>query len=314
MAKVASDKLPVIVLYSKSGSARVFLKKLFQENYFLIEVSSTKEALEKIATTKTFAVIFDEKTKIDLHQICKEIRKLPESEEITILIISNNLKKSFMKDLIKSGASDFIREPLEETQVLETLERAKKTKSLEKKITPIASSLSQSILAGAQTSLCKTRISIHDSVIKQIIKTLEAKKHLCLILISLSHIDKVQERWGSEALNDLNIKVKERLIGFLRAQDLLFSISSSIYLILLPSTSKLAAEITAEEVEKDFQSNKFTTAKGSVRLPVSLSTFSLTDDELKTNKAYENLEKMLTKGEDYLEQTKKISSKIVFGE
>lgn len=314
MAKVASDKLPVIVLYSKSGSVRVFLKKLFHENYFLIEVSSVNEALEKIATTKTFAVIFDEKTNIALAQICQEVRKLPESEEITILIISNNLKKSFMKDLIKSGASDFIREPLEETQVLETLERARKTKSLEKKITPIASSLSQSIFAGAQTALCKTRISIHDSVIRQIIKTLEAKKHLCLILISLSHIDKVQQRWGTEGLDELNAKIKERLKGFLRTQDHLFVISSTIHLILLPSTSKLAAEITAEEIEKDFQTNKFTTAKGSVKLPISLSTFSLSDEELKTNKAHENLEKILTNGEDYLEQTKKISSKIVFGE
>ena len=66
MAKSSSDKVPVILLFTDTGSTRVFLKKIFKDDYFILEVDSPKEVLDKTKTTKLEVIIIDDKLKIDL--------------------------------------------------------------------------------------------------------------------------------------------------------------------------------------------------------------------------------------------------------
>lgn len=309
MAKSSSDNLPVILLLSDSGSIRVFLKKTFGEEFYLLEVDSEQEVLEKLTTMKIKAVIFDDKTKINLHLLCQKIRNTPTLKEIPLIIISNNLKRSYMQELITAGASEFLREPLEDDVVLKTIKLATKSKAMEKKLAPLAQALSKQ--TPTETKLCKSRVSVHDRALKEISKALEEKSSISLLMIAIDHIEKVEQRWGALALKELLEKVEQHMRLMLRPQDILINTSNERFVILLPITSQTAANILAENIEESFKGVKFTTHKGSVKPTLSISVVTLSDKEMKTTDAYQYLESMLTTGEAYLEKAKKIGHRIV---
>ena len=306
-----SDKLPVAILFTQSGSTRVFFSKLFRDNFFLLEVDSEKELLEKLYSMQIVFTILEEKHIHNITSLLKKIKAEPSSKEMPVLVITNNLKRSHMQDLLTSGATDFIRTPFDQEIILQTIDAATKYKTIEKKLGPLAKTLSENLLLSGSQTLQKGKISVHDKALKHILKALETKHAISLLMIDTHQLEAVIKRWGEEGAEELLHNIQTHLSSFLRPQDTLEQISKKRLVIILPSTSKEAATIFAENIQENLKDHKFTTSKGSVKLHLSIGVVSLTQAQLESKDAYENLETMLKTGESYLEKAKELGSKIV---
>ncbi len=311
MSKSFLDKLPVILLYTESGSARVFFNHLLTDEYYLVEVESEKELLEKIQSMKIYAVIIDDSIKIQLPYLCKKIKEDPSAKSTPVLIISNNLKRSYLQELLSSGATDFLRTPLDEETVKLTLKNSVKHKSIEKKLGPLAQSLSQNLTLSSEKILCKTRIHLPNQAFKQIIDLLNGKHELSLLMIDIDVMDKVHQRWGDEGAQELLFEIEKFLKSQIREQDFLCEISKKRLVIILPSTTQSAANIFAENIQNSIKEHKFTTSKGSVKLKITIAVVSLTKEQILEKDAYLHLENLLTTGEAYLEKAKILGGRIV---
>jgi|GEM_PF-1055762 len=309
-----SDSISVILLFTPSPPVLTFFKAAFKDDHPLLEVEDAEDLLEKVRTIKIKAIILDDKLPIALQETLQKIRNIPTAEKIPILILSSNLKRSYMKELIACGATEFLREPLEKEHVLEALLNAERTQAIQHKVGPLAQSIAQTLpsLAGeAPSKLSKMRISMHDAVLKEIHQALHNKQAVSLLMIDIDHLEKVRIRWGEDPLQELLQKVEEALTRLLRPQDLLVHPSPERFIIVLPKTSETAAKILAENVEEGFANTKFTTQKGSVKLPISIGVVALSNKDMDPANAYAHLEKMLKTGEAYLEKAKKIGKRIV---
>lgn len=311
MAKVSSDKVPVILLFTDIGSTRVFLKKTLHEDYYILEVDSPKELLDKVKTTKLEVIIIDDKLKIDLSFLLKQIRTLPNTKHLPILVITSNLKRSYMKELLTAGATEFLREPLEDTEVLVRIVTATQLQSVHQKLGPIAQSLSQQLPTLAGKKLSGSRVSIHDQALKEINKAIQNKQSISLLMVDIDHLEKVKTRWGEPALLELLDSIEKHFNSLLRTQDVLINPTQDRYIVVLPKTSETAAKILAANIEDSFKISKFTTQKGTVRLPISIAVVTLSEKDMHLTDAYQYLEKMLSTGEANLEKAKKIGKRIV---
>lgn len=311
MAKSSSDKIPVILLFTDVGSTRVFLKKIFKDDYYILEVESAKELLEKIKTTKIEVIIIDDKLKIELPFLLKESRSLPNTKHLPILIITTNLKKSYMKGILTAGATEFLHEPLDEIEVLKRIQMATQTQSMQQKLGPIAQSISQNLPSLTGKKLSSSRVSVHDQVLKEVNHALQNKQTISLLMVDIGHLEKVKIRWGESILMELIELIEKHLRTLLRTQDILINATEERYVVILPKTSETAAKILTETIEESFKSMRFTTKKGTVRLPVSIAVITLSDKDLYLSDTYQSLEKMLKTGEVNLEKAKQIGKRIV---
>lgn len=316
MAKSASDRISVILLFTPIASTRVFFKKHFSEDFYVLEVDSPRETLEKLASTRVEVIVLDDKLSISLQDLLKNIRALPAMKQIPILVLSSNLKRSYMKELIMCGATEFLREPLDKATIEATIASAAQIQAVQDKVGPLAHSIALQLppLTGkplSERKLAGSRVSVHDLALKEIRQALNSKQSISLLMIQVDHLDKVKARWGAPALTELLKKVEAALKILLRPQDVLTHPMQERFMIILPKTSETAAKILAENVEEGFIHTKFTTQKGTVKLPVSIGVVTLSNQDMHISDAYSHLEKMLKTGEAYLEKAKKIGKRIV---
>lgn len=311
MSQSYSDKLPVVLLYTESGSHRVFFSELFRHQYYLLEVDSEKELLDKLYSMKILVSILDEKCFKDIAATLRKIKAEPSTKEMPVLIITNNLKRSHMQDLLTAGATDFLRVPFDKDVILQTFESAAKFKKIEKKLGPLAKTLSENLTLSGSATLQKGKVFLHDQALKCILKAFETKHEIALLMINIDQLDLVSKKWGDEGSKELFESIQSHLKSLLRSQDLLEEISKKRLVIILPSTSKTAATIFAENIHENFLHHKFITSKGTVKLQLSIGVVSLTQEQLESKDAYANLENMLKTGESYLEKAKGLGSKIV---
>lgn len=312
MAKASSDKLPVVLLLSNKASTRVTIKKSLYEHYYVLEVEDELEALEKLKRMRVAVAIVEDKLyKLTVKDFLKMARVIDSIKDLPILVISGNLKKSYMTELITAGATDFLREPLEPSELFKRIEHAAKSQSLQKKMGPIAKGLSQRVASTKGRSLSDLKVSVRDKALKAVTKALDEKQSISLLMVDVDHTQKVKERWGPDALSELLTLVATYLKSQIRVQDILTNATDERFVIILPNTSKTAAEIIAEEMQANFKEHKFSTTKGVVKLTVSIGVVSLSDKQVDTHSAYDSLETMLEAGDTYLKKAKDIGNRIV---
>ena len=122
------------------------------EDHALIIGSSKLEALDYLNRTYISLVIIDEKTpNLELTSLCEEIRTAKGHAHTPILVITAHLKKSFIRKLIKAGATDFLREPLEEDEFHLRMEMAGEVMETQAKMASLSSHVSR--MSPSNTSL-----------------------------------------------------------------------------------------------------------------------------------------------------------------
>ncbi|MCH9630149.1 MAG: Response regulator PleD [Chlamydiia bacterium] len=312
MLNTPSDKLPVVLLLSSKASTRVFIKQTLFDKYYVLEVEDEIEALEKLKRTKIEIVIVQDRLMtLSVQDFLRKAREDKTIKHLPILVISGNLKKSYMSELITAGATDFLREPLEKEELFTRIKHATKSQSIHKKIGPIAQSISSSAASMKGKSLSDLKVSVRDRALKEVTKALDNKEVISLLMVDIDNTEKVKARWGELALEELLSSVQKHLSTQIRPQDIITNATSERFVIILPKTSKTAAEIIAEDVQASFKEKRFKTKKGTVRLTISIGVVSLSDKDVDTFSAYDSLETMLETGDSYLKKAKQIGNRIV---
>ncbi len=305
-------KKPVALLLVNQATDRVFFKKVLGEKYHVIHAKDSLDAISKLMHGQISIVITHDKlTRLSIIEFCKKVREIDKLKDLPLLVYTTNLKKSYVKELLTAGATDFLREPLDHDEVYQLISEAMKSQNLKKKMSPLAQSIHSFAKPTSGKKLDKTRFSIRDQAVRAIKEAVKEKNALSLLVLSIDHFEKIRLRWGVDAINELAERLLEHLKESIRQQDLLMHIKDEKYLIVLPKTSMTAGKILAEDIKDTFKEKRFKTNKGSVRLTVSIGLTALDKEKAETSDAYDYLDMMLADGENCLVKAKQIGNRIV---
>ncbi|MCI5051602.1 MAG: response regulator [Simkaniaceae bacterium] len=203
-----------------------FFENHLGENTHIVDARNPEIALEILSSTKIDTVIVDEEvvdgSPVDL---MSKIRKTPGYASAPLFYISSSLKRSFMKQMVNAGVTDFLSVPLNEQELSEKLEVASRKQKTTQKMSAITGAI------GTQTITApKERVVISETALGKIQKEIEAQGSMNLLMITID---------DAEALRP-----------HLRSQDTLVSLGSSKYAILLPNTSERAAKLIATNLSE----------------------------------------------------------------
>ncbi len=155
---IKPKKLPTLLLVSSNPLTIGFFEGVVDklEEYALITSSSELDTLESLDKVFVSFIVIDDKT-VDALSLCTKVRALKEHEHTPILVITGQLKKSFIRNLMKAGATDFLAEPLDEDELLVRMEVAQKATQTQSKMVALSSRLPKK--EGEDTSLKKRSIN-----------------------------------------------------------------------------------------------------------------------------------------------------------
>lgn len=225
---------PGLLLITESAIQLNLIKKALESDYLIRTTTDAEEAFQTLRYLQPELIILDEKTpNFDDKGFCELCRE--KGIECPILIITLNLKKSYTRQMITAGASDFLREPFDEEELHTRIAIALKNSHMQEKV----STLSHQIAPPEKPTLdFKNRVIVNEKIVKAISSAQKSKDDLALLIAEL---DKKDPKYTQQFEKDL--------LRLIRPQDLLAEMGSGKFVIILPKTSKNAAHLMAEEIQ-----------------------------------------------------------------
>ncbi len=271
-------KLPTLLLVTQKPKVLSFFEGLKGEidDLVLIPSRSEQDALDDLKRHPISLIVVDEKIpNIDLPALCEKIRAFSEYSHTPILIITGHLKKSFIRPLIKAGATDFLTEPLDKDECLMRIEIAKETKKTAQKMKALTPKFDS---RAPEKATLNTKSIIDNRLVMVIEAALKEKSELTMVMLEIP--------------NSSGEEMTERIEPLIREQDLLIPQKEGRYVIVLPKTSKRAAEFIVE--------NLCDALIAGSSLTLSSSLVTLAEDGNQEKPASYNLERLVQAATDRL--------------
>ncbi|MEM8727764.1 MAG: diguanylate cyclase [Chlamydiota bacterium] len=304
-------KLPTLLLVTSLPLVRAFFERAIEkiEGYSLIIASSRPETLEYLDKTYISFIVIDEKTaNIELRSLCEEIRHFKRDDYTPILIITNHLKKSFTRDLIKVGATDFLREPLDEDEFLIRMEMATDVMQTQSKFSTLTTHLSKQQKG---SSSLEKRAILDDRATRLVDEAVAKKTALALILLEIDQYGRVLKACGEKTARTFTLDCENCLRKIIRSQDLLYNQNRGKFAIFLPGTSCKGSELIAENIMEYLDGEIFSAGKIHFTLTASIGIATLEQTgDMKKNDTI-NLERLMKAVSSSLNQAKEKTNTIV---
>jgi diguanylate cyclase (GGDEF)-like protein len=287
------EKTPMIALIASSNSSHLtILKKLLQGAFHLIESADVHQTIDLLKTTNVDLVLLDAKLK-EGHTLptAEQIRSVL-SFEIPLLLITSNLKKSFVEAALEAGVTDFLHDPLEEEEVEHRVRVAIQARHRSKQISEIARGKAPTIKPPPKT-LADRKI-LNDRALKEISQARKSSNIVSLLMIELDDPAKKTP----DAIDRLITILQQNL----REKDLLIPQASGKFFLMLPKTSQRAAEVIAETIRSEAEERSLTVSIGVISFDHTAPTYGT---------ASADFEHLIAGADAAMQEAKKTGNKIV---
>ena len=135
------DEKENALIVSDDFTTKIFFKKNLT-NFYIIEKRSSIDAINIAENTILDIVIIDDRIE-DAIDLCFQLKKRKRLFTVPIILITSRLKKTYLQSAQKAGVFDFLFLPLDETKLIQILQKCQEEKKRIKKISSISFKLNK---------------------------------------------------------------------------------------------------------------------------------------------------------------------------
>ena len=224
---------PVVLLVSQQLSAIAWVRRALGSSVYLLEADDLDEALGFLTQTTVDVTIIDGSLEKPF-EISSEIKQKLLKRTAPILLITGKLKRAYIQRLAAAGANGFIREPLEEQDLIERIQEAEKFQTLGKKLEEVADT---ALHTPSKTGDITQKLFLDKSLLEPFYATIKMGKPISLLAIAIEYSDK------HEFTEQQITQIINRIIN---PSDLLIPLSHGKYALILNHTQPKEALFLAE--------------------------------------------------------------------
>jgi diguanylate cyclase (GGDEF)-like protein len=300
-----APSLPTLLIITDLVITGVWLKKHLKHLFFIIQEKSPEDALERLKNTVVNMIIIDGHLK-DLHvpSPLTQIKKATSPERLPLLLITDNIKKSYQDRLRKAGITDFLNDPLEDEEVQSRVPNAMKTSERQKKVLGLSEVLKESKHQLSENVL-SSKFMLSDKAIRELARAKKEKKPLIMALIAIDSYRELEERFGTLGIDKILLFFSKIITQFIRPKDILIPNKEGKFILIMPDTEEEPAQIIAEAIQNRLKEKSLNSSKGRLFLSSSIVLSSYNE---KTKMQTESqFDKMLDLANSALKKTNKTS-------
>jgi len=126
-------KLPTLLVVSEDPTVRFWVKKHFDEKFFIIQAEKKEEAISAISAALDFIIIDDAIESYNPLELCETLHILTQKNLTPILLITGKLKKAYRDEAKKHGITNFLSDQLEIEELQARIDEGLKGASIRQK-------------------------------------------------------------------------------------------------------------------------------------------------------------------------------------
>jgi len=297
-----TQHLPIALIVVDDRHKSALINRALKNMLNIFETQESFGAVEWLKHFQASIIILDEAALTKTWPLfVQHIRRLPEYTTVPLLLITNNLKKTFMTQALHDGITDFLIDPLDAKEVYQRVLVHMKNSPIANRVALLTKKIPRSSLQKIDVSLPK-RFLVTEEVIRRIAQSRTAERPLALVMIEIDRFHELEEKYKAEKMQKLLDQCMALFKTHLRRNDFLLPQSGARFLLIFPHTSHRAAVAIAEMIRKEVESTIFSinSSRISLTLSMGLNAFD-TDPE---RNIYEQFDAFLQKVDRALLESK----------
>ena len=248
--KLSKTLAPVVIVADDHHGTRYLIRKILeQEGLTIFEAKNGREALELFVTAKPDLVLLDIVMPVmDGLDACVQIKKLPGSSQVPVLIFTVHGDVKKVKEAFKAGAADFINKPINPEELHHRVKRLLYLRAME--IERNAAELK--IQASHKKNRLLSRKVLHAYEEERVRLAREMHDELGMALTTI----KLNLQLLEKDFSDQEQGLEERLTSMIElADNALVDIRRMAYSMRLPSLDDLGLVMVVDDMAKEFTRN-----------------------------------------------------------
>ncbi|MBM3183709.1 MAG: response regulator [Chlamydiae bacterium] len=285
-------KLPTLLVVTENPSVRIWVKKHLDQDFFIIDTSRKKAALEAAQTAALdFVIVDSELEECDALELCSVLHKTLRTLT-PILLITGRLKKSYLDAALEAGVTDFLNQQLDPEELQVRVATIRKNQSVREKTQGISAALPRGN-EDLSTNFLKDRVLLHNRALNML-KEAKAKGVLITaLIIGIDHFEETRSKIGYLSMEETLSSCMNQIKKHLGKDDLMIPSQDGRLIVLLQNASQEKAKLLAEMLKKEL-------AKTPSQITLSIAVSSLEGTENDFNLMMDSSSKALKKAKDLI--------------
>jgi two-component system cell cycle response regulator len=229
-------KYPTLLVITDSPLVRFWVKKVLDEQFFILDASKKEKALESVRLSPLDFIILDSQLEdCNPLELCREIRQFIAKTQTPIFLITGRLNKDYRAKAAAVGVTDFLTDQMDTDELLHLISIGKKTAVAKEKTADLSSFIPK---PGAQGGSLKNKVTLETQALRLLSNAKLQGAPVSLLFLRI-------DRFSADMLPAFN----QFLSRSMSQKDLIIPSSEGQFAILLPDTTMEAAKKIAESLQ-----------------------------------------------------------------
>ena len=266
------DRLSVMICESSQVQLRILTQAVEDAGYRVTTAHSGEEVLALLKLMPSDILL----TGIEIGEmngldVCWALKANPDTESIHTIIITASGQERRLEESLDAGADDFIRKPVNMTELRARLRAASRLVRMQKQFRQLAET-------DALTGAANRRAFMHCLEME----TEQARRHgsdVCVVMVDLDHFKLVNDTHGHAIGDRVLIETVKAVQKCLRDRDLLGRLGGEEFAVVLHDTTIDQAANAAERIRAAIEAMQICNDQGqAVPITTSLGVSAATAD------------------------------------
>lgn len=267
-----ADQISVMICESSQVQLRILTQTVEDAGYRVQTAHSAEDVLEQMKLVPTDILLTGiEVGAVTGLEVCWALKANPETESIHTIVITASGQERRLEESLDAGADDFIRKPVNMTELRARLRAASRVVRMQKQFRQLAET-------DALTGAANRRAFMHCLEME----TEQARRHDCavsVVMIDLDHFKLVNDTHGHAIGDRVLIETVKAVQKCLRDRDLLGRLGGEEFAVVLHDTPIEQAAIAAERIRAAIEAMKIQNDLGeAVPITTSLGVSAASSD------------------------------------
>lgn len=238
----------VLVVGDIDADRATTLERLRGHGYDPAEVPDARAVLEAARERRPDAVLLDlDLSEADAFDLLVRLREDPLLSDIPVVAITVQREVAFAARVLIAGAHDYLRKPVQETELIARVAAAVRTKELHDTLRATYEG-SGSLTGLDDLTGVFNRRALDDEISRQIARATRYERPLSVLLVDLDGFREVNEQHGTEFGDALLSMCAKRLRQRARAADVVGRWRQDRFMIIAPDIEAGGAAVLADGV------------------------------------------------------------------
>ena len=259
----SAQRISVLVCEYSQVQQRILSEAVREAGYDVHTASNARQALELLNLIPIDICL----TGIEVGETsgleaCWQLKSNPETETVYTIVVTASGQEKRLEESLDAGADDFIRKPVNMTELRARLRAATRLIRMQKQFRRMAET-------DALTGAANRRAFMH-YIESQTEAARRTETPVSAVMVDLDHFKRINDTYGHATGDMVLVKTVKAVQSCLRDRDMLGRLGGEEFAVVLPGAAREPAERAAERIRQAVEALDIRTETGE-RVPVTAS-------------------------------------------